>query len=163
MKSSQEYMFSFCMNELDDIQEQLIAKEFPYSKSMRKYAWALVLIWILGCDLLIVVYGIQFDLSDTLEVAANILGLYNDAAEICSSDPYMALDYVDRIQYDSQTSAVENAPAPFGGIFEGVDGSTKWLLSVLSALLMGWFINMPASLFAGAVFEAYNAEVIFVF
>lgn len=127
---------------------------------MRKYAWITIIIWILGCNFLIVLYGIQFDLKDIFEVAGNILGLYDDAALICPSNPYMALDYVDRIQYDSQVNDVNNAPGPFGGVFgDGVKGSTKWLLGVLSAVLMAWFVNMPAAMLAGAWMEIYFGSV----
>jgi len=141
---------------LDEIHEDLIKTTFPYSKSVRKYAWMAIIIWILGCNFLIVIYGIQFDLEDIVEVVGDILGLYDDASLICPSNPYMALDYVDRIQYDSQSNDVNNALAPFGGIFgEGVKGSTKWLLTLLSAVLMAWFINMPGALLAGAWMDIY--------
>lgn len=60
---------------------------------------AFVFVWILGCDFLILVYGIQFDLKELFGFTDDVQHAVDDASAICPTDFYTWMDYFWKIQY----------------------------------------------------------------
>jgi len=143
---------------MDSIQRVLSTYLYPYSRRTRYYALAFVFVWILGCDFLILVYGIQFDLKELFGFTDDVQHAVDDASAICPTDFYTWMDYFWKIQFDEQLTEIkrkahesEGTLAEFLG--EGANGSQLWLMTVVTSLLLSWFLWAPLGQFAKAVYN----------
>ena len=117
------------------------------------------------CDLLILVYGIQFDLEALFEFTQDVLNAFQGASDTCPDDPLSAMDFFWLIQYNEQATRIAQAQEDTGAVAElvgdYVSGSGKWLVTVITSMLMSWCVNGPITMFVKAIWGTYSWTVTF--
>jgi len=142
---------------LNDVQAVLEHHFYPFSNQARRYAIAFTILWILGCDLLVLVYGIQFDLMDLYELTQEIIDAVSAAKERCPTDYESAMDYFYYVQYQQQQAQIdaEEAAVSLNAIFKDAEGSLHWLLTVISSMLLSWVVWSPLSMLGKSVYSIF--------
>jgi len=146
---------------LNSIQKALSHVIYPYSTRVRLAVLAFITIWILGCDFLILVYGIRFDLKDMFEYTKDIVKALATAEKLCKANPYEAMNWFDKVGYDEQTTRIENSDPSkntFLGIFFNADGSLRWLLANVTSLLVSWFLWSPLGMVGKVIYNLWYWE-----
>merc|ERR1711879_292494 len=141
---------------LDFVQMKLRKSTFPRSPIFRKFGYALLLLWVLFTDFMVMYYGLQFDRDRTYDTNPETEAKRAAAVETCPSHP--ALDWLTDLELQAQHMAVENSYAAdevkrrdsilYSVNVAGESDSSKWLAAVFCSILMAWFINSPLIIFA---------------
>ena len=120
-----------------------------------------VFLWIIVCDLLVMVYGVQFDLQDLFSLTPDVEEAYQAAELQCPSDPESALGYFWTIQYNEQITRINAASGDAHSLADFVDaeGSMRWLLLVVESTILSWFVWTPLFSVLAVIYGLYSWEV----
>eukprot|EP00494_Astrolonche_serrata_P000415 UN00419 len=97
-----------------------------------------MVLWILMCDVVIVLLGVQFDRAHEYSLTKDVQGAFDKADGKCGDDRNMVFDEFWKIQFDAQYTDMLDAQAYYdkGRSIYGsaTNGSGKWITTVLSSL-----------------------------
>jgi len=140
-------------NLLNEVQEDIFERQFPLSRKARYMAWAIIIVWILFCDSICVILGIQFDLAQQNKVDDIVSAARDEAILTCPNGK--TFSYQTRWEFNYQTGQVEllsATPEP-DDTYGQVGDASKWLLSVLISLLTSWCCITPAIHLVISIFD----------
>jgi len=134
-------------------QKIILDRHYPLRSGWRIVGWVFLLVYIILCDILVIYYGLQWDLKYSFNIQSSTLAARHAAEDACPAFPDIAYDWKDSFELDiqNQTSVMKYSDRQaeiddsslrktFG---DSINDAEKFTMSFIFSLILSWFFFHP--------------------